>query len=163
EIPKGASGYAMGQLLKQKGVVKSVDAFVDAQKGNPKGQTIQDGFYTLHPQMSAESAVALMLDPKSRNNLIIAEGRRNAWVYAQIDTRLKLKAGTTQSLAKKDWKKLGLPDWAMNHQNVKDPLEGFLYPSSYPVGEGMKPEDVLKEMVAAATQRYDALHLTSEA
>jgi UPF0755 protein len=163
EIPKGAGGYTIGQLLKDKGVVKSVDAFVHAQQDNPKGQTIQDGVYTLHKQMSGKSVVALLLDPKSRNNLIIAEGRRNAWVYAQIDTRLGLKPGTTNDLVKKDWKKLGLPAWAMNHRNVKDPLEGFLYPSSYPVAKGMKPEDILKKMVATATGKYDSLDIQAQA
>lgn len=162
-IPKGAGGYTIGQLLKDKGVVKSVDAFVQAQKDNPKGQTIQDGVYTLHKQMSGESVVELMLDPKSRNNLVIAEGWRNAYVYKQIDTRLGLKAGTTESVAKKDYKKLGLPGWAQGHKNVKDPLEGFLYPSSYPIAKGMKPEDVLKKMVAAATQKYNSMDLQSQA
>ncbi|KPC88401.1 hypothetical protein ADL35_05655, partial [Streptomyces sp. NRRL WC-3753] len=55
---------------------------------------IQDGVYTMQKQMSAASAVELMLSPKSRNTLIIPEGRRNAWVYDQIDKRLGVKAGT---------------------------------------------------------------------
>ncbi|GHJ38888.1 endolytic transglycosylase MltG [Streptomyces sp. TS71-3] len=163
EIPKGAGGYTMGQLLKKSGVVKSVDAFVKAQQDNPKGQTIQDGVYTLKKQMSGESAVALMLDPKSHNSLIISEGRRNAWVYDQIDKRLGLKGGTTAAVAKKDWKQLGLPSWALNHKNLKDPLEGFLYPSNYPVAKGMKPEDILKRMVTMATQQYQAQDLDARA
>src|SRR5690606_8353370 len=69
-IPKGAFGNRIGQLLKDAGVVKSVDAFVAAQASNPEGKSIQDGVYTLQKQMSAESAVALMLSPKSRNNLV---------------------------------------------------------------------------------------------
>ncbi|GHH75710.1 membrane protein [Streptomyces sulfonofaciens] len=163
EIPKGAGGYTIGKALKEKGVVKSVDAFVHAQEQNPKGQSIQDGVYTLREQMSAESAVSLMLDPKSRNNLIIAEGRRNAWVYDQLDKRLGLKPGTTKSVAEEDVDHLGLPSWAKDHENVKDPLEGFLYPSSYPVAKGMKPQDVLKRMVSAATQKYDSEHLQAQA
>ena len=163
EIPEGAGGYTMGRLLKEKGVVKSVDAFVKAQQDHPKGQMIQNGVYTLRKGMSGASAVELMLDPKSRNNLIIAEGRRNTWVYEQIDKRLELKAGTTKAVAKKNWKKLGLPSWARNHKDVKDPLEGFLYPSSYPVAKGMKPQDVLRRMVKTATQKYEGLDLAKEA
>ena len=126
DIPKGAGGYVIGQRLKEAGVIKSVDAFVAAQEQNPRGKTIQDGVYTLQKQMSAASAVEMMLSPSSRNNLIIAEGRRNMWVYEQIDKRLGVAKGTTQEVAKKDYKKLGLPSWAMNEPNVKDPLEGFL-------------------------------------
>jgi len=149
-IPKGASGATIGQQLKKAGVVKSVDAFVAAQGADPKGASIQAGVYTLRMHMSASSALSLMLDPKSRNNLVIYEGRRNIQVYADIDKRLGLKAGTTRNVAEKDWKKLGLPDWANDNKDIKDPLEGFLYPSSYPVSKGMKPADVLKDMVAQA-------------
>ncbi|MEU6659428.1 endolytic transglycosylase MltG [Streptomyces sp. NPDC046821] len=155
DIPQGAVGYVIGQRLKEAGVVKSVDAFVSAQQENPKGKTIQEGGYTLEKEMSAKSAVELMLSPKSRNNLIIPEGRRNAWVYAQIDSRLQVPKGTTQKVAQEDYKKLGLPAWAQNHPNVKDPLEGFLFPSSYGVSKGGDPEAILKQMVARATATYE--------
>ncbi|MEU0898569.1 endolytic transglycosylase MltG [Streptomyces massasporeus] len=163
EIPEGALGYKIGQVLKSAGVVKSVDAFVAAQEDNPNGKGIQDGVYTLQKQMSAASAVELMLSPKSRDNLIIAEGRRNADIYRLIDKRLKVKAGTTAAVAKKDYKQLGLPAWAQNHADVKDPLEGFLYPSSYGVSEGQKPEAVLKQMVKRATATYEKLGVEKKA
>jgi UPF0755 protein len=153
-IPKGADGYTIGRVLKQAGVVKSVDAFVAAQEQNPKGKTLQAGTYTLQKHMSAAAAVQLMLSPKSKNNLIIAEGWRNTKVYAAIDQRLQLKPGTTQDVAKKEWSSLGLPDWANTNKDIKDPLEGFLYPSAYPVAKGMKPEDVLKQMVDMAKEKY---------
>ncbi|MFF8872050.1 endolytic transglycosylase MltG [Streptomyces massasporeus] len=163
EIPEGALGYKIGQVLKSAGVVKSVDAFVAAQEDNPNGKGIQDGVYTLQKQMSAASAVELMLSPKSRDNLIIAEGRRNADIYRLIDKRLKVKEGTTAAVAKKDYKQLGLPAWAQNHADVKDPLEGFLYPSSYGVSEGQKPEAVLKQMVRRATATYEKLGVEKKA
>jgi UPF0755 protein len=163
EIPEGALGYKIGQVLKSAGVVKSVDAFVAAQEENPNGKGIQDGVYTLQKQMSAKSAVELMLSPKSRDNLIIAEGKRNADIYRLIDKRLKVKAGTTAAVAEKDYKKLGLPAWAQNHADVKDPLEGFLYPSSYGVSEGQKPEAVLKQMVKRATATYAKLGVEKKA
>ncbi|MFF8033225.1 endolytic transglycosylase MltG [Streptomyces sp. NPDC016626] len=163
EIPKGALGYKIGQVLKENGVVKSVDAFVAAQAANPQGKTIQDGVYTLQKEMSAASAVELMLSPKSRNNLIIAEGRRNADIYELIDKRLGVEEGTTAEVAEQDWEKLGLPEWAQGHEDVKDPLEGFLFPSSYGVSEGQKPEEVLKRMVAQATETYEKLGVEQKA
>ncbi|MEV6203006.1 endolytic transglycosylase MltG [Streptomyces sp. NPDC051771] len=163
EIPKGAFGNEIGNILKQAGVVKSVDAFVAAQKKNEKGNTIQAGAYTLKKEMSAESAVALMLDPASQANLIIPEGKRNAWVYEQIDTRLGLDPGSTKEIAVSKADSLGLPDWAKNHKNVKDPLEGFLFPASYPVAKGSKPEDALKKMVSRANQEYTKLDLEGKA
>ncbi|MFF1699152.1 endolytic transglycosylase MltG [Streptomyces sp. NPDC058257] len=163
DIPKDSGGYVIGQKLKEAGIVKSVDAFVSAQAQNSNGNSIQAGVYTLKKQMSAKSAVELMLSPKSRNNLIIPEGKRNSWVYKQIDTRLKLEKGTTEGVAKKEWKTLGLPDWANTSKDIKDPLEGFLYPSSYGVAKGQKPEAILKNMVSRATEKYDELGLKSKA
>ncbi|WP_328656570.1 endolytic transglycosylase MltG [Streptomyces sp. NBC_00334] len=162
-IPKGAGGSTIGQELKRQGVVKSVDAFISAQQSNPRGKSIQDGVYTLQKEMSAESAVELLLSPKSRSNLIVAEGKRNAAIYKDIDKRLGLDEGTTAQVAKSEYKSLGLPDWALNHKDVKDPLEGFLYPSSYSAAKGQKPEDVLKQMVARSTEKYEELGLESKA
>ncbi|MER6853350.1 endolytic transglycosylase MltG [Streptomyces flaveolus] len=162
-IPEGAGGATIGQELKRQGVVKSVDAFISAQQSNPNGKSIQDGVYTLQKEMSAASAVQMLLDPKSRSNLIISEGWRNVQVYKKIDEQLGLKTGTTAGVAKSQWKNLGLPAWAMNHGDVKDPLEGFLFPSSYPAAKGQKPEDVLRQMVARANERYTELGLASKA
>ncbi|MET7985287.1 endolytic transglycosylase MltG [Streptomyces sp. NPDC005281] len=163
EIGKGEGGYVIGQKLKAAGVVKSVDAFVSAQRDNPKGKSIQAGAYILHKGMSAKSAVALMLDPKSQNNVTVPPGLRNAQVYAKIDEKLGLAKGTTSAVAKKKYKTLGLPSWANTNKDIKDPLEGFLYPLTYPAAKGMKPEAVLKSMVAQANKKYVAMGIVAKA
>lgn len=166
EIPKGAGGWDIGNRLKQAGVVKSAEAFVHAQSTVPGGGTIQAGAYLLKKEMSAASAVKMMLDPKSQNNVIVTPGERNAGVYAAIDKKLQLADGTTQTVAQKEYKSLGLPSWAQNTQyagEIKDPLEGFLFPGTYPAAKGMKPDSILKEMVAQAKSRYDAHGLTAKA
>ncbi|MFG2355256.1 endolytic transglycosylase MltG [Streptomyces sp. NPDC048521] len=162
-INKGDGGWAIGAKLKDAGVVESAAAFVSALQANPNGKSLQDGVYTLEKEMSAASAVELMLSPKSRSNLIIAEGRRNTEIYSLIDKRLDVPAGTTARVAKKEYKHLGLPAWALNHPNLKDPLEGFLYPSSYGVTKGQKPEAVLKNMVSQATAKFRELGLEKKA
>ncbi|WP_330303179.1 MULTISPECIES: endolytic transglycosylase MltG [unclassified Streptomyces] len=163
EIPSGAGGYAIGQALKDAGVIKSVDAFVSAQKNNPDGDKIQAGAYLLKQEMSAANAVKLMLDPKSQNNVVVYPGQRNSKVYTLIDAKLQLPGGTTKKVALKEYKSLGLPDWAKTSSDVKDPLEGFLYPATYPAAKGMKPEDVLKKMVEQASQKYATLDLKAKA
>ncbi|MFH8982679.1 endolytic transglycosylase MltG [Streptomyces varsoviensis] len=163
DIPAGASGIAMGRVLKEKGVVKSVGAFTEAVAKNPQGKSIQGGTYTLRKEMSGAAAVALMTDPKTRNSLTIPEGRRNVQVYAAIDKKLGLKDGTTKDVAKNEAKNLGLPDWAEGDGEMKDPLEGFLFPSQYSVGKGTKPVDVLREMVSRAKSRYAKYDLEAKA
>ncbi|NUQ87040.1 MAG: endolytic transglycosylase MltG [Glycomyces artemisiae] len=163
EIPRGAFGSEIGQRLKAAGVVKSVDAFVTAQQENPNGDKIQAGAYLLKKQMSAESAVAMMLDPASQNSVQVKPGERNAAVYASIDKQLELSSGTTKKVAEQKYKSLGLPSWANDNDKIKDPLEGFLYPGTYAAAKGMKPEVVLKDMVSEAAKKYDALDLEAKA
>ncbi|KPI07112.1 aminodeoxychorismate lyase [Actinobacteria bacterium OK006] len=163
EIPKGAGGLAIARVLKENGVVKSIDAFVSAQQNNPNGNSIQAGAYVLRKGMSAASAVKLMLDPKSQNNVIVAPGQRNVVVYQAIDKKLDLADGTTGKIAKKEYKTFGLPSWANDSKDIKDPLEGFLYPATYPAAKGMKPEAILKQMVTQAKEKYAAYNLTAKA
>ncbi|WP_328917112.1 MULTISPECIES: endolytic transglycosylase MltG [unclassified Streptomyces] len=145
-IPQGASATSMGNILKDAGVVKSVGAFTAAANKNPKGRLIQAGVYVLHKNMSGASAVTMMLDPKSQNAMIIPEGWRATRIYQAIDTKLKVKAGTTASQVK--GVNLGLPSWA--HGNV----EGFLFPAKYSISKTMKPVDVVRQMVAQAKAEY---------
>lgn len=163
EIPKGSYVSDIGNILKKRGVVKSVDAFVSAQSENPKGKFIQAGVYLLHEKMSAAEAVKMMVDPKSQNLLIIPEGTPNRLVYASIDNKLGVKSGTTRAVAKKQSGSMGLPDWAGGHRDIIDPLEGFLYPAAYPVTKGMKPEAILKKMVSRANEEYDKADLKANA
>ncbi|MFI7237968.1 endolytic transglycosylase MltG [Streptomyces cyaneofuscatus] len=163
EIPEGSYGYDIANILRKKGVIKSSDAFVAAQNDNPKGKSLQAGVYLLNKEMSAASAIELMLDTKSQNLLVIPEGTRNSTIYANIDKRLELGKGTTAKIAKTKAESLGLPDWADDNPDVKDPLEGFLYPAAYPVAKGSKPEDALKRMVTRANKEYGKLGLESSA
>ncbi|SFD05535.1 endolytic transglycosylase MltG [Streptomyces aidingensis] len=157
EIPEGTIVSQMGNILKEAGVVKSVAAFTRAAEG----EVIQPGFYVLRLEMSAESAVALMTDPAALNTLIVPEGMRAEAIYALIDEKLGLEAGTTaQVAAGGDWP---LPEWAQGRPDVKDPLEGFLFPARYDVGEGVTPEALLSEMVGRATAKYSEYGLEEKA
>lgn len=163
EIPQGAGLAEIGRILKQQGVVKSSGAFVSAANSNQRAKGIQAGVYTLAKEMSGANAVKAMLDPRSSSNMIIPEGKRNAEIYALIDKRLSLKAGTTATTAKEQSGKLGLPAWAKGGPDIQDPLEGFLFPASYPAAKGMKPEAVLKKMVARANEEYTKADVVGKA
>ncbi|MFE3768291.1 endolytic transglycosylase MltG [Streptomyces sp. NPDC059122] len=163
DIPDGSTILQMGLILKREGVVKSADAFSEAAVDGKKDKLLQPGSYSLREHMSAASAVALMSDPRSRNGLTIREGLRAGAVYTLIDKKLKLKAGATKEIAHSEAKNLGLPSWADDSPKIKDPLEGFLYPSTYSVGDHAKPADVLRQMISRATQEYQKYDLESNA
>ncbi|MCA6093099.1 endolytic transglycosylase MltG [Streptomyces sp. SCA3-4] len=161
EIPKNSSLTKMGEVLQKAGVVKSVGAFTEAAGKSPKGKSIQAGTYTLRKEMSGAAAVEMMTN--TANFLTIAEGRRAAQIYAAIDEKLGLAAGTTKDVAEKQVKELGLPEWANTDPKIKNPLEGFLYPSQYSAGKGTKPEAILKQMVARAKENYAKQDLEGKA
>ncbi|WP_069814093.1 endolytic transglycosylase MltG [Streptomyces sp. TP-A0874] len=151
EIPEGAGTGEMGRILKEAGVVKSVEAFVEAAGDNPKGGLIQPGTYTLKKKMSGAAAVKMMVDPASRNVLTIPEGWRASQIYAAIDKKLSVKSGTTAKVAAEE--DLGVPSW-MDGEQVEDPNEGFLFPAQYSVSGDSTPEEVLRQMVARAKKEY---------
>lgn len=148
EIPEGATLTQMGNILKEAGVVKSVGAFTRAA-GN---QTIQPGYYTLRLEMSAAAAVETMTDPATLNTLTVPEGLRASRVYEAIDAKLGLEDGTTADVAASGT--IELPDWADDHEDIKDPLEGFLFPARYDIGDKTTPESLLQAMVDRASARY---------
>lgn len=163
EIPKGSTLAQMGNILKKHGIVASVEAFTTAAGVNPRGKTIQAGTYPLKKKMSAAAAVALMTDPSKLNVITVPEGKRNVEVYKAIDTRLGKPAGTTEEIAKREAKNLGLPAWAGNNPKLIDPLEGFLYPARYDIGKDSTPESLLKQMVKNASDKYSELGLEAKA
>ncbi|GGZ94597.1 membrane protein [Streptomyces subrutilus] len=163
EIPKGSGLGQMGRILKKAGVVASAQAFVDAANANPKGKSIQPGIYPLKKRMSAASVVELMTDPTKLQVLTVTEGMRNAAVYEAIDRKLGKSVGTTQEIAKREVKNLGLPAWANNDPRLMDPLEGFLLPMRYDLSKDSSPESLLKEMVKNATDKYAELGIEGKA
>lgn len=147
EIPDGATSSAIGQLLHDKGVVKSGAAFIDAANGDAeKARAIQPGVYTLKRHMSAASAFDALTDTANLNVLTIPEGYRATQVYAAVDKRLHLKSGTTAKAAK--GADLGLPSYAKGNP------EGFLFPTRYSVAKDTKPVDLLRQMVKQAESEY---------
>ncbi|RKE18030.1 endolytic transglycosylase MltG [Streptomyces sp. TLI_171] len=156
-VKEGAGGGDIGKTLKDAGVVKSIGAFSAAYEKNPKGRSIQPGIYTLRHQMSAAAAVNELVESNGGNVLVFAEGMKSTDIYTKIDGKLKVPPGTTANIAKSQAVSLGLPAYANNNP------EGFLFPARYSVTDGMKPEDLLKQMVASAVQHYNDLKLDEAA
>ena len=93
-----------------------------------QGKSVQAGVYILPKEMSGANAVEAMLDPKSRNNLIVPPGKRNVWVYAEIDKRLELKEGTTAAVAKTQAKIAGPAQLGQRRQGPQGPAGGLPLP-----------------------------------
>jgi peptidoglycan lytic transglycosylase G len=151
QIAPNASLTEMGNTLVESDVVKSTKAFVNAAEDNPQGKNIQSGTYTLRKQMSAEDAVALMLDPKSRvvNGITIPEGKTSFQVYALLSKATKIPVDDFKAAAK-DPEALGVPGFWFNRtdkQKVTKSIEGFLFPDTYEFPPKATATDILSTMV----------------
>ena len=77
-IPAGATVADIGRVLNEAGVTASTQAFINAASDSDQGTSVQPGTYNLHSQMSASSAIALLLDPSAKllTTFTIPEGTR---------------------------------------------------------------------------------------
>ncbi len=148
EVKQGAVGGQIGLALKNAGVVKSVDAFSKVCDAEPKCKTIQPGFYNMKKELPAATALSELLTGAGGAGLVIPEGKNSTEIYALIDGKLKLAPGTTAGAAKAQLPSLGLPSYANGN------IEGFLWPTRYNISDGMKPEELLKQMIKNAIDKY---------
>jgi UPF0755 protein len=142
EVHDGDSSSDIAVTLEEKDVVKSVEAFTDAAQENPDSMGIQVGFYKLRKQMSAESALGLLIDPSNliQDALTIPEG----WTVEQIVARLADKtdfSARQYQRVLRDPKSIGLPKYAGGN------AEGYLFPATYMVPPNATPKSILSMMV----------------
>jgi UPF0755 protein len=166
QIPKGADGSEIGNILAKKGVVKSADAFYQLALKDSRFQAVQAGFFTLKKEMSADAALAGLVDKKNRveGNVVIPEGSRVGQIVTAIVKGSDIKQSALLAALKKP-ETLGLPSVANNNP------EGYLFPATYTVEPGTTATELLREMVAKTLSvakeldigtRAKALGLTGE-
>ncbi|WP_046470236.1 endolytic transglycosylase MltG [Allosalinactinospora lopnorensis] len=143
-IQDGQTGAEVGQTLEDEGVVASRRAFTNALSG----AELTPGTYMLRSQMSADTAVAMLLDPATRvdNRVTIREGLRSSQILQEVAENTAIELEDLQE-AYQDTGSLALPGYA------EEGPEGYLYPDTYTIAPDAQAEDVLKMMV---DRFYDA-------
>jgi len=157
-IEAGQSLTEIGKTLAKAGVVKNYLEFVNAAEDIPQSSQIGPGKYNLIKSMGAKEAIFLLLVPESKVSIkiVIPEGVRSKYVYAAAAQALGVTAAEFEAIAK-DPKDLGLPEYAKNN------VEGFLFPATYRFDEGVKPVDVLKQMIKRFNQAAEETQLEATA
>ena len=162
QISKGQSASSIAKTLENKDVVKSAKAFERAARDDNRYRSIQAGTYQLRLQMSARSALNLLLDPKSSiivRRVSIPAGKtvREAAALIQTSKNARLPAGSVAA-ALRSPSKLGLPSYAQNR------TEGFLYPATYDLpATGTTATAILRQMTAQYAKVAAKLKLTQTA
>lgn len=138
--------------LEEEGVVASAKAFLNASEDDgDSGTEIQPGTYTMQAEMSAESALAFMLEDANRmlNAVVIPEGKRSFEIYQILSDYTGVPVEDFTAAAE-DPEALGVdPLWfdGFGERQVKS-VEGFLFPAAYEFDETMTAVDMLSAMVA---------------
>jgi UPF0755 protein len=141
-VEEGDTLAEIGQTLKADGVVASVDAWLAAARAEPKTAKIGPGQYDMLTQMSAESAVARMVDPDTRitDELLLREGLRMDQTFQAIKEATGLSIKKLEKASESG--EIGLPAYA------KDFAEGFLFPAKYELEEGESATQILSRLTA---------------
>src|SRR5215207_11516387 len=98
EIPKGANGQQIADILANKDIVKSAGAFYQLALKDTRFQSIQAGFYKLRKQMSAEAAMKALADKTNivgapgESRVTIPEGSRVKSITKIIAAKTKISA-----------------------------------------------------------------------
>lgn len=147
-IPAGSTTTQIASILVQADVVKTAKAFTREAAANPDSAKIQAGRYNLRTQLPAKVALAMLLDPKNQvhNRMTLREGLR---LEQAVTTMSKASGLPAKDFTKalKDWKKLGLPNWAERG------AEGFLFPDTYELADKPTTKTILKSI----TDRFNQI------
>lgn len=137
DIPNGATGSAIAQLLASSGVVKSSEALFRVFVGDARASRIAPGAHRLNLKISSQQALEQLLDVKRMPSVItIIEGAWNSEIIATLKDRGYSLASINQALAK------------VNLPAGFNTSEGLLFPAHYNFAKGTAIDVVLSTMVA---------------
>jgi len=181
QVQPGDSGSVIAQNLVERGVIADVGPFISAASGNAELAAIQPGYYQLRTEIPAATAVAKLIDPKSRvGKLVIPEGRQlddieavstgavTEGIFTLIsDASCVELNGTEKCVSAKDLKaaaeegplsSLNVPDWAVKGAglmgNSHRRLEGLIAPGTWNIDPSSSAKEILAKLVAQSGEHY---------
>ncbi|KOV85426.1 aminodeoxychorismate lyase [Nocardia sp. NRRL S-836] len=185
EVKDGDVVSVMATTLYENGVIASPRAFIEASKTDARVTSIQPGFYLMKTKMSGATAVAKMIDPKTRVPAVqIVGGVKLAdikvgdkivkGVFAQLaDASCTEKDGVKKCLTPEEIRQaaettdpvaLGVPDWALADVKRAEPqfrLEGLIMRGVYQVKPGSSAVELIRSVVVASAQKLQGIGIPS--
>jgi UPF0755 protein len=136
DIPKGATGSQIAQILFENGVVKSASSYFQTAVGDERSQQVAPGSHRINLEISAEQALEQLLDPSRIPNLLkVFEGEWKSEVGQSL-----VAYGFTQSEVEKAFRSVVLPKGFAN-------VEGLLFPAQYTFEKDTSSLEVIQQMI----------------
>jgi UPF0755 protein len=148
EVPAGASGSEIAELLVAKKVVESFGSFFGIAVGDVRSSSIAPGIHRIHTHIPASQALEELLDPRRMPDLIkVTEG---AWTDEIVS-----------QLAEKGFKKADLNSAFLNLVRPAGITgdEGILFPANYSFASDVSAVEALQAMVDRFTSEARAAGL----
>jgi UPF0755 protein len=141
EIPNGASGSQVAQILFENGVVKSSASYFRTAVGDPSSQRVSPGSHRVNLQISAKQALEQLLDPSRIPNLLkVFEGE---W-KSEVAQSLK-EYGFSSLEIERAFRSVKLPSGFTD-------VEGLLFPAQYTFEESTTAVEVVQAMIDRFTK-----------
>ena len=136
EIPKGATGSEIAQILFEDGVVKSAASYFQTAVGDVRSQKVAPGSHRINLEISAKQALEQLLDPSRIPNLLkVFEGEWKSEVAQSL-----VDYGFSSSEVNKAFRLANLP------KGFRD-VEGLLFPAQYTFEKSTSAQEVIQEMI----------------
>lgn len=186
EVKDGDPVSEIASTLQKNGVVASPRAFTEASKTDQRVTAIQPGFYVMKTRMSGASAVARMIDPKTKvgalqvvggvilRDLTGGDGKVVKGIYTQLsEASCTERSGQSVCVPVEEIKAaaetadpgaLGVPDWAIADVKAAPPefrLEGLIMRGVYQVNPGVSAVEMLRGVITASAQKLQGYGIPS--
>lgn len=144
-ISSGSSTGQIGHILEEEGIISSADKFKIWSRIKGYDSRYKAGTYTLSPSMDFQKIADIIVSGKVTTvNFTIPEGYTIYQTASAIAAKGLGDYDTLVSLIEAgDFEY----DFLKDAQNNKNKLEGYLFPNTYTVDEGMNEEQIIKVML----------------
>lgn len=159
EIPRGASGALIAQILKENGVIKSETAFRLKLRNSPLKDKLNYGTFSLYKSMCLEDILdkLSMTSIQGSVRVTIPEGYSAQMIAQRLEEKgLVSKNDFLKELANGSFEFSFIKDIKQGN-GVKYRLEGYLFPNTYEFDSDSTAHEIINTLLGEFEKQYNAV------
>ena len=159
EIPRGASGSLIAQILKENGVIKSETAFRLKLRNSPLKDKLNYGTFSLYKSMCLEDILdkLSMTAIQGSVRVTIPEGYSAQMIAQRLEEKgLVSKNDFLKELANGSFEFSFIKDIKQGN-GVKYRLEGYLFPNTYEFDSDSTAHEIINTLLGEFEKQYNAV------
>lgn len=159
EIPRGASGALIAQILKENGVIKSETAFRLKLRNSPLKDKLNYGTFSLYKSMCLDDILdkLSMTAIQGSVRVTIPEGYSAQMIAQRLEEKgLVSKNDFLKELANGSFEFSFIKD-IKQENGVKYRLEGYLFPNTYEFDSDSTAHEIINTLLGEFEKQYNAV------